>query len=82
MNYRRPIRMMDNATGCIWMECFDSPKWTAGMEIIVNGKTAATATQSGVFISLATMKPSTVPKRLNAINEDALAKKESAKRDD
>jgi acyl-CoA thioester hydrolase len=74
LNYRRPVRMMDNVTGCIWMESFDSPKWTAGMEITVNGKTAAMATQSGVFISLATMKPSTVPERLNAIYEAALAK--------
>lgn len=78
LNYRRPVRMMDNVTGCIWMESFDSPKWTAGMEITVNGKTASTATQSGVFISLATMKPSIVPERLNAIYDAAL-QRESAK---
>jgi acyl-CoA thioester hydrolase len=72
MNYRRPIRMFDQVKGCIWMDSFDSPSWTAGMEITVNEKLAASATQSGVFISIATMKPSTVPERLQAIYDDAL----------
>lgn len=81
MNYMRPIRMFDHVTGIMWMESFDSPKWTARMEIMVNDKMAAYATQSGVFISLATMKPSMVPEKLNAIYDAALAK-ESAKTDD
>lgn len=75
INYRRPIRMFDHVTGCIWMESFDSPKWTAVMEIMVNEKMAAKATQSGFFISLATMKPSTVPERLQEIYDMAILKR-------
>lgn len=74
MEYRRPIRMFDPVMGSIWMENFDAPRWTARMEFLVHEKMAAAATQSGVFISLATMKPSIVPERLLDIYNRALAK--------
>lgn len=72
IEYRRPIRMFDKVTGHIWMSEFDSPRWTARMEITVNDKTAATASQSGVFISMLTMKPSAAPESLQKRFDDAM----------
>ncbi len=64
IEYRRPVRMHDKVTGSLWMEKFDSSGWIADAEFMVNGKIAATASQSGVFINIGTMKPAKPPEGL------------------
>ena len=64
IEYRRPVRMHDQVTGSLWMEKFDSSGWVANMEFMVNGKLVATASQSGVFINIGTMKPANPPEGL------------------
>jgi acyl-CoA thioester hydrolase len=64
IDYRRPIRMHDQVMGSLWMEKFDSSGWVANFEFMVGGKLAATASQSGVFINISTMKPANPPEGL------------------
>jgi acyl-CoA thioester hydrolase len=64
IEYRRPVRMHDQVTGSLWMEKFDSSGWVANTEFMVNGKLVATASQSGVFINIGTMKPANPPEGL------------------
>lgn len=71
IEYKRPIRMHDQVIGSIWMEKFDSSGWMADMEFVINGKHAALAKQGGVFLNLATMKPSNPPEALQKKYDDA-----------
>jgi acyl-CoA thioester hydrolase len=64
IEYKRPVRMHDQVIGSLWMEKFDSSGWVANAEFMVNGKLAATASQSGVFINIGTMKPANPPEGL------------------
>jgi Predicted thioesterase len=71
IEYKRPVRLFDNVTGCLWMQSFESPKWTARMEIWANDKLCTSCMQTGVFISLSSLKPSKVPEKLqNKFDED------------
>ena len=64
IEYKRPVRMHDQIKGSLWMEKFDSSGWVADAEFMVNGKLVATASQSGVFINIGTMKPANPPEGL------------------
>ena len=70
IEFRRPIRMHDQVKGCIWMDKFDASGWVASMEFLVNGKHAASARQSGVFINIGTMKPSNPPEGLQRMYDE------------
>jgi len=72
IEFRRPIKMHDQVKGCIWMDKFDASGWVANMEFLVNGKHAASARQSGVFINIGTMKPSNPPEGLQRKYDEEL----------
>jgi acyl-CoA thioester hydrolase len=75
IEFKRPIRLFDKVTGHLWMSELASPKWTGNMEIVANDKVATTAVQQGVFISLATIKPSIVPETLQKKYDEDILKK-------
>jgi len=64
IEYKRAIRFGDEVVGRIWFHEFDGPRWTFHFEILVNGATSATATQTGVFVRLSNTRPIRVPKDL------------------
>ena len=75
IEFKRPIHLFDKVTGHLWMSELASPKWTGNMEIVANDKVATTAVQQGVFISLATIKPSIVPETLQKKYDEDISNK-------
>lgn len=65
IEYKQPINIFDRPTGKIWMSKMKSLKWMMDAEIIVAGKVAAIAQQSGCFIELSTRKPVPIPAELS-----------------
>lgn len=74
IEFKRPIRLFDKVIGHLWMSELASPKWIGTMEIVANDRVATTAAQHGVFISLATLKPSIVPEVLQKKYNDDISK--------
>ncbi|MGD0279531.1 MAG: thioesterase family protein [Smithella sp.] len=75
IEFKRPIRLFDQVTGYFWMSELVSSKWIGNMEIVVNDKIATTAVQQGIFISLATSKPSIIPETLQKKYDGDISKK-------
>lgn len=73
IDYRRPIRHFDQVEGRMWLAEAASPRWVLAAEITVNGKQAARARQTGVFVSTATLRPAAMPARLQALWDAAQA---------
>lgn len=67
IDYRRPIRHFDRVEGHMWLAETASPRWVLAAEIMANGKQAARARQTGVFVSTATLRPAPLPARLQAL---------------
>lgn len=65
IEYKQPINIFDKPTGKIWMSKMKSLKWMMDAEIIVAGKVAAIAQQSGCFIALSTRRPVPIPAELS-----------------
>ena len=73
IDYRRPIRHFDRVEGRMWLASLDAPRWVLAAEIYANGKRAAQARQTGVFVNTATLRPAPMPARLQAIWDAAQA---------
>lgn len=67
IDYRRPIRHFDQVEGHMWLAELDSPRWVLAAELYANGKRAARARQTGVFVNTATLRPVAVPERIQTI---------------
>ena len=66
IEYRRPIRLFDQPVGRMWMSEVGRARWTVQAEILLDGKPAAIAVQTGAFVSLATLRPMANPADLRA----------------
>ncbi|MBX2992811.1 MAG: acyl-CoA thioesterase [Bacteroidetes bacterium] len=64
IEYKRPLRLFDTFTGRVWVTQLGGVRWGVSHEMIHNGQIAATAEQSGIFISLKTHRPVAVPQEL------------------
>src|SRR5437868_1517602 len=64
IEYKRPIRLFDQPIGRLWMSEVGRVKWTVRAEILLDDKPAATASQTGAFVSLSTLRPIAVPEKL------------------
>jgi len=65
VEYKAPVRFLDRVTGSVWVH-LTRARWQAEFEVFANGSLAARATQTGVFVNLATLKPIAVPPVLMA----------------
>ncbi len=66
IQYRRPIRLFDRPIGRLWMSEAGRVKWTVQAEISLEHQPAATANQTGAFVSLTTLRPVPLPEQLAA----------------
>lgn len=66
IEYKRPIRLFDRPLGRMWVEKFGRTSWEVKAEILLDGEPAAAATQRGVFVDYATLRPVPVPEELRA----------------
>lgn len=73
IDYRRPIRHFDRVEGHMWLAALDAPRWVLAAEIYANGKRAAQARQTGVFVNTTTLRPVPVPERLQTLWNTAQA---------
>jgi acyl-CoA thioester hydrolase len=64
IEYRRPIRLFDRPLGRMWMTQAGRVRWTVEAEILVDGQAAATAVQTGAFVSLTKLRPVPLPEAL------------------
>lgn len=65
VDYKTPVRFLDRVIGKVWVS-LTRARWQAEFEIFTGDRLAARATQTGVFVSLATLKPIPVPPALMA----------------
>jgi acyl-CoA thioester hydrolase len=66
IDYRRPIRHFDRVEGHMWLSALPAPRWVLSAEFYANGKRAARAQQTGVFVSTSTLRPAPMPEQLLA----------------
>lgn len=52
IEYKRPIKLIDQVIGRLWLNNLGRLKWTVQAEIISNNELAAVAIQKGAFVSL------------------------------
>jgi len=64
IEYKRPIKLIDQVIGRLWVSNLGRLKWTVQAEILSNNELAAIATQKGVFISLQNSRPIPIPQEL------------------
>ncbi len=64
IEYKRPIRIIDQVIGRLWLSNLGRLKWTVQAEILSNNELAAVATQKGAFISLHNGRPIKIPEEL------------------
>jgi acyl-CoA thioester hydrolase len=51
IEYRRPIYLFDQPVGRLWMSRAERVRWTLEAQIVLDGRPAATAVQTGAFVS-------------------------------
>jgi len=61
IDYRRPVRLLDELEGRIWVEELHGPKWSLSSEFARGEEIVARAKQWGVFIDLRTFRPVDAP---------------------
>jgi acyl-CoA thioester hydrolase len=61
IDYRRPLRLLDEVEGRVWLEELDGPRWSLSSEFAKGDEIAARAKQWGVFIDTRTFKPVDAP---------------------
>lgn len=61
IEYKYPIKLIDQVMGRLWLSKLGRLKWTVQAEIFSNNKLAAIATQKGAFISLQNGRPVPIP---------------------
>lgn len=57
IQYKRPIKLVDQVIGRLWASGMGRLKWTVEAEILSNNEVAALATQKGAFVSLENGRP-------------------------
>ncbi|MDG6226125.1 MAG: thioesterase family protein [Candidatus Thermoplasmatota archaeon] len=61
IDYRRPLKLLDDVEGRIWVEELVGPKWALASEFVRDGEVVARARQWGVFIDTGTFRPIDAP---------------------
>lgn len=64
IEYKRPIKLIDQVIGRLWLSNLGRLKWTVQAEILANNVLAAVATQKGAFVSLENGRPVLIPEEL------------------
>jgi len=64
IQYKWPTRFGDEVVGRMWISQLSRTKWEVQAEIVANGQAAVTATQSGYFADLETLRPARIPEIL------------------
>ncbi|MEH1902986.1 MAG: thioesterase family protein [Nostoc sp.] len=64
IEYKRPIKIIDQVIGRLWLSNLGRLKWTVQAEILSNNELAAVARQKGAFISLHNGRPVKIPEEL------------------
>ena len=70
IEYKKALKVFDRPVGKMWMSQLGRLKCTLQAEIYLSNKLVASATQTGLFINLATMRPMPIPAELNAIYQN------------
>jgi acyl-CoA thioester hydrolase len=66
ITYRRPLRLLDQAVGRMWVSKLGKARWEVQAEICRGEMVAATARQTGYFMDLEKYRPVRVPAVLRA----------------
>ncbi|OUL35931.1 thioesterase [Nostoc sp. T09] len=64
IEYKRPVKLIDQVIGRLWLSNLGRLKWTVQAEILANNVIAAVATQKGAFVSFQNGRPVPVPDEL------------------
>lgn len=64
IEYKRPIKLVDQVIGRLWVNNLGRLKWTVQAEILSNNELAAAATQKGAFVNLQNNRPIPIPEEL------------------
>lgn len=64
IEYKRPIKLIDQVIGRLWASDLGRLKWTVQAEILSNNQLAAVATQKGAFVNLQNGRPIKIPDEL------------------
>ncbi|MBD2346941.1 acyl-CoA thioesterase [Anabaena subtropica] len=64
IEYKRPIKLIDQVIGRLWASDLGRLKWTVQAEILSNNQLAAVATQKGAFVDLQNGRPIKIPDEL------------------
>ncbi len=64
IEYKRPIKIIDEVIGRLWLSNLGRLKWTVQAEILSNNELAAVATQKGGFVSLQNNRLIPIPEEL------------------
>lgn len=64
IEYKRPIKLIDQVIGRLWLSNLGRLKWTVQAEILANNVIAAVAIQKGAFVSLENGRPVLIPEEL------------------
>ncbi len=61
IDYKRPLRLLDEVEGRMWVEELNGPKWSLSAEFAKGEEIVARAKQWGVFIDTKTFRPIDAP---------------------
>lgn len=64
IEYKRPIKIIDQVIGRLWLSNLGRLKWTVQAEILSNNELAAVATQKGGFVNLQNNRLILIPEEL------------------
>ncbi|MFW9261132.1 thioesterase [Nostoc sp. KVJ20] len=64
IEYKRPIKIIDQVIGRLWLSNLGRLKWTVQAEILSNNELAAVASQKGGFVSLQNNRLVPIPEEL------------------
>lgn len=67
IEYKRPLRLLDEPVGRMWLEDLGKIRWTVRAEIELNGQIVTKAEQTGAFVSLATLRPIEPPLEFSSL---------------
>ena len=67
IKYKKALRMFDRPVAKMWVSELGRSRCTLQAEICLNKQIVTTATQTGFFINLQTMRPMPIPQELKTI---------------
>ena len=67
IKYKKALRMFDRPVARMWVSELKRSRCTLQAEICLDNQIVTTATQTGFFINLETMRPMAIPQELKAI---------------